>query len=60
MTKQEIKDNAPDGATHYRNADFSHNVKYYKHQFGLWYFYSYDGDWYPSKHVLSSDQLKPL
>lgn len=50
----------PEGATHYRNGDFIHNIKYYKHQFGKWYFYSYSGGWYPSGIVISVDQLRPL
>jgi len=63
MNIQEIRDRAPDGSTHYRLADYSHNIKYYKLQGEFlceWYFYSYDGDWYRSKHVTDVNQLKPL
>lgn len=63
MTLDQIKKNAPSGATHYRNADYSHNIEYYKLDgdfLCVWYFFSYDGDWYRSKHVTSVDQLRPL
>ena len=61
MTIEEIKKNAPVGATHYRLADYGmHNVKYYKCSCGVFYFKSYDEDWYPSKIVTSFDQLEPL
>lgn len=60
MTPQQIKDGAPDGATHYRHTEYAHNIKYYKLVNKEWHFYSYDGNWYQSKHVTSIDQLKPL
>lgn len=58
MTEQEIKENAPEGATGYRHPEFSpDSIVYYKrNQEGLftWCF----GEWLPSSN--QEYKIKPL
>lgn len=56
MTEQEIRDNAPDGATHYRVRKFNAGICYYK-PFSEKLFIAMDGSLRLSK---PSDELKPL
>lgn len=57
MTDQEIKDNAPSGATHYRYID---NLYYMEVGWPVSVFYVFiNGDWEANK-ALFLDQLTPL
>lgn len=56
MTIEEIRKNAPEGATHYRNKEFV------KHECGNWYIF-YKGNWNKIHPIVFSefkDEIKPL
>lgn len=58
----EINNSKPDGATHYRKMFVigKNIIIYYKHQFGKWYYYREKFGWFPSRNVISIDQLKEI
>lgn len=58
MTPEQIKANAPEGATHYRVNKFNlHLPMYYKHIDGELWIFIWD-DWYLSSN--QNQEIKPL
>ena len=57
MTKQEIREGAPDGATHYENNCWG-AISYWKNHKGLWWYF--DGKEWDSYSATMPSFIKPL
>lgn len=63
MTPQQIKDNAPDGATHYLDMGKTNYLKFENHEWMVWFDYDITSGWgIANPRVISYnlDKIKPL